>query len=86
MSIETPEYAQMMRRMIRAHGRRVVDADPEDLADLVALRDVLEDTIAEAVNGMRPRFSWAQIARGLGTTRQAAQMRYGSQSQRSTGA
>lgn len=85
--IETPEYAQMMRRMIRAHGRRVADADPEDLADMVALREHLEEAIADAVAGMRPRFSWAQIARGLGTTRQAAQMRYGSQSQTSrTGA
>lgn len=71
--------------MIRAHGRRVADADPEDLADLVALRDVLEETIAAAVEGLRAGGSeghyrpmpWSQIARGLGTTRQAAQMRYG---------
>lgn len=77
MSIETPEYAAMMRRMMRAHGRRVADADPEDLAELVALREVLEESIASAVEGMRSRYSWAQVARGLGTTRQAAQMRYG---------
>lgn len=77
MSIETPEYAAMMRRMMRAHGRRVANADPEDLAELVALREALEDSIAEAVAGMRSRLSWAEVARGLGTTRQAAQMRYG---------
>lgn len=35
---ETPEYAAMVRRIIRAHGRRVIHADPEDLAELVAAR------------------------------------------------
>lgn len=85
--VETPEYAEMVKRMLKAHGKRVADADPEDLADLVALRAVLEESIAYAVAGMRPRCSWGQIARGLGTTRQAAQMRYGAQSHsRATGA
>lgn len=77
--VETPEFAGMVRRMIAAHGRRVADADPEDLADLVALRETLEEAIAHAVEGQRSRWgrSWAEVARGLGTTRQAAQMRYG---------
>lgn len=77
---ETFEYAAMMRRMIRAHGRRVADADPEDLTDLIALRVELEAAIADAVAGQRTRYdrSWSEIARGLGTTRQAAQQRYAS--------
>lgn len=76
---ETFEYAAMMRRMLRAHGRRVADADPEDLTDLIALRDDLEAAIADAVRGQREQHgrSWADIARGLGTTRQNAQQRYG---------
>lgn len=76
---ETPDYAAMVRRIIAAHGRRVADADPEDLAELVAMRDVLEEAITEAVRGMRALHgrSWGDVARGLGTTRQAAQMRYG---------
>jgi DNA-binding GntR family transcriptional regulator len=74
---ETPEYAGAVRRMIRAHGRRVAAADPEDLAELVAMREVLEAAIAEAVAGQKADYSWAMVARGLGTTRQAAQMRYG---------
>lgn len=76
---ETSEYAAMMRRMIAAHGRRVADADPEDLAELVALRDVLDEAIGQAVVGMRERngFSWGQIGRALGVTRQSAQERYG---------
>lgn len=75
---ETPEYAAMMRRMIRAHGRRVADADPEDLTELIELREVLEAAISEAITGQRARHgrSWSDIARGLGITRQAAQQRY----------
>jgi hypothetical protein len=76
---ETTEYAGMVRRIIRAHGRRVADADEVDLAELVAIRDTLEDAIADAVRGQREQHgaSWADVARGLGTSRQAAQMRYG---------
>lgn len=76
---ETSDYAGMVRRVLRAHGRRVADADPEDLAELVAMRDVLYAAISDAVRGMRSQHgrSWSDVARGLGTTRQAAQMRYG---------
>lgn len=78
---EIPEFADMVSRMLRAHGRRVADADPEDLGSLLELRDELELAIAKAVWGQRANgFSWAQIARGLGTTRQAAQQRYGERS------
>lgn len=84
--LEATDFAQMMARMIRAHGRRVADADVEDLADLVALRDELEAAITFAVVESRKRHgrSWADIARGLcghgkpdGVSRQAAQQRYG---------
>lgn len=79
MSVETPEYAAMLRRMIRAYGRRVGDADDVDLADMLTIRAAVDAAIAEAVTGQRERYgrSWADIARGLGVTRQAAQMRYG---------
>lgn len=72
----------MVRRIVRAHGRRVADGDPEDLAELVAMREVVESAIADAVIGMRANggCSWSDVARGLGTTRQAAQMRYGGSS------
>lgn len=75
---ETPEYAAFVRRSIRAHGRRVADADPEDLAELVAMHETLALAIDEAVLGMREAraVSWGQIGRALGITRQAAQQRY----------
>lgn len=75
---EIPAYASAVRRMIRSHGRRVGDADPEDLPGLLAMREVVDEAIEDAVRGQREAgFSWAQIARGLGTTRQAAQQRFG---------
>lgn len=79
MSVETPEYAAMLRRMIRAYARRVADADDVDLAQMLQVRAELDDAIAAAVAGQRERHgrSWAEVARGLGVTRQAAQMRYG---------
>lgn len=75
---ELPEYCAMVRRVIRAHGRRVGQADPEDLAELLTLRLELDTAIATAVQGQRRNgFSWADIGRGLGVTRQAAHMTWG---------
>lgn len=68
----------MVRRVLMAHGRRVGDADPEDLADLVAIRRTLETSIAVAVRGMRQNgVSWAAIGRGFGISRQAAHATWG---------
>lgn len=74
---ETPEYAAMLRRMIRAYGRRVADADPEDFAVMVALRRDLDDAMQTAVRGLQERHSWTDIAAPLGITRQAALKRWG---------
>lgn len=76
---ETGEWLSMLRRMIAAAGRRVADADEVELGTLLGLRDDLEKAIAEAVRGQRNRgVSWAFIASASGTTRQAAQQRWGS--------
>ncbi|HEY9522301.1 MAG TPA: hypothetical protein VIR33_03610 [Thermopolyspora sp.] len=77
--VETTDYLAMVRRLIAAAGKRVGDADEIELAELVELRDHLERAIAEAVTIQRGRWgrSWAEIGRGLGTTRQAAQQHYG---------
>jgi len=78
--VENPEYAAFACRILRAAARRVGDGDIEGLAGLVALRSEVDAAIAEAIAGLRsPKwsYSWADIARALGTTRQAAQQRYG---------
>lgn len=72
------EFQSFVRRVLRAYSRRVADADPEDLAELLVMRQTVDDAIGSAIAGMRERgVSWAAIATATGTTRQAAQQRYG---------
>lgn len=81
---ENPEYADMIVRLIRAMVRRVgVVGDVEGLADFVRVQKALDGAITEAVTELRkPRgplehaYSWADIGRVLGITRQAACEKY----------
>lgn len=76
--VENDDYAAFARRVIRAHGRRVAAGDPDALAALVALGREIDSATAEGVAGLRAAgYSWADIATRLGTTRQAAQQRWG---------
>jgi hypothetical protein len=76
-AVETPDYLRMVERMIRAAGRRVGRADPEDLGQLVALRFVLDQAIVDAVVGLRnDGITWESIGEATGTTRQAAIMKW----------
>lgn len=75
--VETTEYAAFCRRVIRAYGRRIEDADEVDLAEMIRVRDEMDAVIGKAVRAQQARHSWAYVARGLGVSRQAAQMRYG---------
>lgn len=73
---ETPDFAAVVARMIRAHGRRVADADPIDLRALLDLRDVLDAAIDEAGAAQRQRYSLAELADGLGVSRQYVSKRW----------
>jgi hypothetical protein len=76
--VENPDYAAFVRRVIRAHGRRVAGGNVVGLADLLALADELDTATRTAVEGLRGfGYSWGEIASRLGTTRQAAQQRWG---------
>lgn len=77
--VENTEYTAFARRIIRAHGRRIAEGEPVDLAEMVALRKEMDAVILQAVQGMREThgWSWAQIGDALGITRQAAQITYG---------
>lgn len=82
--LETPEVAAAARRMIRAVGKRAA-VDLEGLALLAELREVVDLELGAAVTAARRgeglagdrRYSWADVGRVLGITRQAAQMRFG---------
>ncbi|OJX70038.1 hypothetical protein [uncultured Microbacterium sp.] len=79
MKVETSEYLRMLARMLAAAGRRVAEADEDELAQLVALRDVLESAIEAGVRGQRASgSSLAQIGRGLGVSKQAVHKRWAS--------
>ncbi len=71
-------FAAFARRIMRAMARRCADADVEDLADLITLSGEVDNAIVVAVTGLRAQgHSWADIARATGTSRQAAQQRWG---------
>lgn len=74
---EADEFGGFVRRIIRAYGRRVADRDIEGLAGLVAARADLDDAIGTAVAGLvASDYSWADIGRVLGISRQAAQQQH----------
>jgi DNA-directed RNA polymerase specialized sigma24 family protein len=78
---EAGEVAGAARRMIRALGRRVADADPIDLLLIVELRAEVEAAYLAAMRGQREAgFSYAEIAAGLGIRKQAVQQRLASES------
>lgn len=72
------DYLGAARRFIRAAGRRVGECDEPELAALLALQADLDAAIAAAVVAQKSRKSWAQIALGTGTTREAAYQRWNS--------
>jgi hypothetical protein len=76
--VENDEYAAFLRRVIRAFGHRIAAGDIDALTDAAFLSGQLDTVIKAAVTGLRDRgYSWADIGRQLGVTRQAAQQRFG---------
>lgn len=68
-------------RMLKALARRTGEADEFELGELVAMREVLEEAIVEAIDRQRAYGkSWQSIADSLGIKRQSAQERYGKRS------
>lgn len=75
--VETLDYIAFARRVIRAAGERCAYADDFELAELITLRDDVEDAITRAVVGLREQGqSWQYIGDALGIKRQSAQERY----------
>lgn len=73
-------YGGMVRRVLKAYGRRVGAGDIAALPELVALEAELAATIEDAVRQLRAEpfcYSWTQIGDVLGVSRQAALKRWG---------
>lgn len=76
--VETLDYLGAARRFIAAAGRRVGECDEHELAALLDLQNDLDRAIQNAVDGQKAHGkSWAMIARGTGTSREAAYQRWG---------
>jgi hypothetical protein len=76
--VENSAFAAFARRIIRAYSRRISGGDIEALMDMAILATEAETALGEAVKGLHAYgYSWADIARPLGITRQAAQQRWG---------
>lgn len=75
---EAPEVTKAASRFMRALARRAGEGEVEALEGLVSLQADLDQALAQAVANYRALgFSWAEIGRALGTTRQNAHNRFG---------
>lgn len=73
----------MLKRMIRRYGERVGDADEVDLAEMLEVERAMQEAIRTAVRlQIAAGRSWSEVATGLGTTKQAAHLRFGPASNR----
>lgn len=69
---EVGQTAAAARRFIRKLGCRIGNADPVDLQLLLELRAELDAALLTAMRGQHAAgFSYAAIAEGMGTGRQA---------------
>ena len=76
--VETASYLDFARRIIRRAGTRVGQADDWELAELISIREDVEEAIATAVAGLRSRGpAWEYLGPARGVSRQAAPPRYG---------
>jgi hypothetical protein len=76
--VENDEYAAFIARVLRAYSRRIATGDIEAIASMTLLSEQIDTAIQEAITSLRGfGYSWADIARPLHITRQAAQQRWG---------
>lgn len=74
---EAQTYGAFVRRILQAMGRRVGDRDIEALPVLAELAAELDSvTLLAVANLYSHGYSWTDIGRALGITRQAARQRY----------
>jgi hypothetical protein len=73
---EVGDTAGAARRMIRALGRRVGEADPIDLQLITDLEGELEAALLVAIQGQRAAgFSLSEIGEGMSVSKQAVAKR-----------
>ncbi len=75
--VENDEYAAFIRRVLRAYGRRIASGDIDAIGELNALFEEVNAALGSAVLGLRLLgYSWAEIGKRLGVTKQTAHERW----------
>jgi hypothetical protein len=75
--VENDEYAAFTRRVLRAYGRRIGAGDIDAITELSSLYGEVGQALGSAVLGLRTHgYSWAEIGKRLGVTRQTAHERW----------
>lgn len=75
---ETSDFLKMLRRMVRAAGKRIGKADVEDLVELAGIQDDLDEALRRGVAELRrDGYSWRAIGEAFGMTGQGAYYRFG---------
>lgn len=75
---ESPDVGAMVARMFRALVKRAGEGDLEAIEQLCILQDQLADAVRSAGRALHDgpaQYSWTEIARSMGTTRQNARQR-----------
>lgn len=78
-NVDITEFRQAVSRFLRAYARRIEagPGDIEELGRLVELRAELDGVITGSVRRLHAAgYSWTDVARVLGVTRQAARQRF----------
>ena len=75
---ETPDYVAGMRRLIRALLKRVSAGDVEEFVQFKILKQDLKQAEQEAATALNEEcdYSWEQIGRTWGLTKQGAQQKW----------
>lgn len=78
---DTEKAVDLAERMILAAERRVSNLDIEGLTHLARLRSTVDAALHRSVTKLRTEegggYSWTDVGRALGITRQSAQERFG---------
>jgi hypothetical protein len=77
--LEPAQYAKFASRVLRRLSERIVESgNPDDLANLQAITTEVHALTGQTIDALRTQYgySWADIGKGLGTSRQAAHERY----------
>lgn len=72
----------MVARVLRSMVRRAEGGDIDALEELEVIRRAVDDAARDAARGLIEgpgKYSWGEVGRWLGVSRQAARQRYGRQ-------